>query len=221
MKVSIASLLTSPLERSGDPVMVASSVRAELGYRFTLTYRWNPDPVLPWIMLNPAEAGTTREFDMTARRVCRFSYRWGFGGALLLNVVPKITAKPRELIEWLKWDERSDWSARDALFENWSIVAKELADRDAAMIAWGASLSTVGLNGYEFDVMVEHMFDAINDPEGPRDKLLRTFCLGLSGSGYPLHPMARGKHRVPDDRRPVIAPWAHGSISGLGERVPA
>jgi hypothetical protein len=215
--MTIAGMLTSPLDRPGDPVMVKSTVRAEFGCRYTLTYRWSPDPVLPWLMLNPAEAGTTREFDMTARRVCRFSYRWGFGGALLLNGAPKITAKPSELREWLRWDERQYWGARDQLFENWRIVADELSRFDACMIAWGSSLA--GL--YDFDIMVEELFDTINNPEGSRDKLIRTFCLGLSSGGYPLHPMARGKHRVPDDRRPILAPWAKGSIVGLGERVPA
>lgn len=209
-------MLTSPLDRPGDPVMVKSSVQASNGCRFTLRYTWDDaEPVLPWIMLNPAEAGTTREFDMTARRVIRFSHRWGFGGSLLLNVIPKITAKPAELRDWLRWDERQDWGARDDLFENWRTVAAAVANCDAAMIAWGASLA----GNYDFDVMVEHMFDEINDPEGPRTDLLKAFCLGLSGGGYPLHPMARGKHRVPDDRRPILAPWTKGTIVGLGEKV--
>src|SRR3546814_343950 len=33
----------------------------------------------------------------------------------------------------------------------------------------------------------------------------RAYCLGASSSGAPLHPMARGRHRVPDDALPQ--PW--------------
>jgi protein gp37 len=29
-------------------------------------------------------------------------------------------------------------------------------------------------------------------------------CLGETASGAPIHPMARGKHRVPDDRQPLL-----------------
>src|SRR3546814_16042107 len=33
----------------------------------------------------------------------------------------------------------------------------------------------------------------------------RAYCLGASSSGAPPHPMARGRHRVPDDALPQ--PW--------------
>jgi hypothetical protein len=28
-------------------------------------------------------------------------------------------------------------------------------------------------------------------------------CLGLTNSGAPKHPLARGKHRIPDDFEPI------------------
>lgn len=41
----------------------------------------------------------------------------------------------------------------------------------------------------------------------------------MTGGGYPLHPMARGKHRVPETALPQISPQQFGSIVGLGEEV--
>lgn len=215
MTVSVLSRLLSPLARDGDPDLdrVKTVVHALGDCRFALRYVWDiHGPELPWLMLNPSLAGTTQRFDPTARRVIRFSYRWGFGSALLLNIVPKITAKPTELREWLRWDERADWGARDDLFKNWKRLQQELA-HDAAMVAWGSSLD----RSYDFDLMLEGAFDTINDPEGPRTALLRTFCLGHTSSGHPLHPMARGKYRVPDGTRPILYPKHHGCIVGLGE----
>ena len=32
--------------------------------------------------------------------------------------------------------------------------------------------------------------------------MLELFCLGTTQSGAPIHPMARGRHRVPDSASP-------------------
>lgn len=217
--MSTAALLLSPLCRPGDPIMVRSSVQASGGCRWTLRYTWDDAlPVLPWLMLNPAEAGTGRAYDLTARRVIRFSHRWGFGGALLLNVVPCITADPREARVWLeKAIEGGAWDQRDHLWANWRILQRQLAPFDACLVAWGCSLRAGGtMASYTFDDLLEEVFDTINAPDGTRTRILETWCLGTSASGDPLHPMARGRSRVPDDRAPV--PWTGrpGTIVGLG-----
>lgn len=213
------ALLQGPLARAGDPLMPTSSVRADgTDYRFALTYLWDADaPILPWIMLNPAYAGTRSTFDMTARRVIRFSWRWGFGGALLLNIAPVIAPNTEDLRDWLNWAERQDWEARDQLWRNWRILQEELTVHDAAMVAWGASCTAWStMEAFAFDVMLEQAFDTINDPEGPRTELLQLYCLGTTAGGRPLHPMARGRHRVPDDARPIPFPHQPGTIVGLG-----
>ena len=98
------------------------------------------------------------------------------------------------------------------------MLRDELAVHDAAMVAWGCShLSWPHLEAYSLDLCLEHAFDAINDPEGPRTAVLRTFCLGRTLSGHPLHPMARGRHRVPDHARPIPFPDPPGTICNLGE----
>lgn len=215
------SRLLPPDSRDGDPEKIEAQVRASGCCRFSLSYSWDPLlPVLPWLLLNPSLAGTKSRFDPTTRRVIRFSYRWGFGGCLLLNIIPYISSRPAEMFKWVKWEDRGDWAARDAMFTNWRTLQAELADHDAVMVAWGSAFgSRPEPDRYEFDVMVEAAFDTINEPDGPRKSILRTFCLGMTASGYPLHPMARGKHRVPDTALPQISPQQFGSIVGLGEEA--
>lgn len=219
--MTILSRLVASQERAGDPPPPAIVVRANNGCRFALTYVWDPGaPILPWLMLNPAYAGTKSAFDLTARRVIRFSWRWGFGGALLLNLVPVITPDTDALRDWLRWPEREDWEARDQLFYNWDVLREMLALHDAAIAAWGAvpdAWST--MERYAFDVICERALDTINDPNGPRTHVLKLFCLGTTIGGRPLHPMARGRYRVPDHARPVLLSRPPGSIRGLGEPV--
>lgn len=32
----------------------------------------------------------------------------------------------------------------------------------------------------------------------------RLYCLGTTKDGQPIHPLARGKWRVPDDQQPIV-----------------
>ena len=54
-------------------------------YRYLLTRRWAPGPLVPWIMLNPSTADGTSD-DATIRRCMGFAYYWGGSGIRVANV---------------------------------------------------------------------------------------------------------------------------------------
>lgn len=67
------------------------------------------------------------------------------------------------------------------------------------------------------DLAAESLLDTINDPDKAegRDRVLKLFVLGQDGR--PTHPMARGRHRIPDDAVPVPIARCPGSIVALGK----
>lgn len=226
--MSVAGLLAAPQLRPHRPLpmqVTGSAVISEcLGYRWALRRFWtapgspeNPPRILPWIMLNPSTADGSTD-DQTLHRIIGFSWRWGFDGLLVVNLWPFRSPKPSVLQEWLRWSERQDWSARDAIWANQNHIADLLRPFDAAMAAWGAP---GGKLGFATTLAAESLFDVINDPDAktPRMAALKVFCLGETGSGEPTHPMARGRHRVPDDRLPAPMRRYPGIIVGLGAEV--
>ncbi len=90
---------------------------------------------------------------------------------------------------------------------------------DAAMAAWGAP---AGKLGWTTTLAAESLLDAVNDPmPDAASDVLKLFCLGETGAGDPTHPMARGRHRVPDDRLPAPMRRYPGTISGLHDYLTA
>jgi hypothetical protein len=159
----------------------------------------NPTRWAVWLMLNPSNAGIDRD-DPTAQRVTDFTGEWGFHGWIGVNLYPYIASKPAEMWAWADWQRTNDWAARDALQAN-------LRDIEAA--ARIASLRVVAFgNGADRDQpWLEQCLEAFGQPPAPgiygADS--RLYCLGLTNSGAPKHPLARGKHRVPSGTMPQ--PW--------------
>ena len=224
--MSVAALLATPQLRAHRPVDMQIRRGAHVsrcgGFRWHLERWWTEVPrpqrrILPWIMLNPSTADGSLD-DPTMQRIIGFAWRWGFDGLLVANLFPFRSPKPSVLQEWLRWEDRQDWSARDALWANQNQVAELLRPFDAAMAAWG---SPAGKLGWTTTLAAESLLDAVNDPDAktPRETVLKLFCLGETGSGDPTHPMARGRHRIPDDRLPVLMRRYPGTIVGLGDEV--
>ena len=229
--MSTAALLAAPRCRPNRPLQLEVSGSANVSacgtYRWSLQRSWHggapgTGTILPWIMLNPSTADATVD-DPTLKRIIAFSWRWGFDGLLVVNLFPYRSSKPTELREWLRWDERQDWHARDQFLSGQRRAAARLDGFDAAMTAWG---SPSGRLYHNTKFAADQLVDTINDPVGerirpPRRAALRLFCLGETGAGDPTHPMARGRHRVPDDAVPVPVRRYPGSIVGLGGEVAA
>lgn len=211
---TVAGRLRYPAARQGRPLDLIdyrAHISACCCYRWSLSRIWGRSDglILPWIMLNPSTADA-RVDDPTLRRIIGFSWRWGFDGLLVVNLFPLRTSKPAELREWLRWDERQDWGARDDIWDNENRIASLLEPFDAAMAAWGAQ---PGALGYEVELAAERVLDEIN--ERRFDRVIKLFCLGETIGGDPKHPMARGIHRVPDDASPVPLSRYPGQIVGL------
>ena len=118
----------------------------------------------------------------------KLSDGWGYGGLCVVNLYPFRSSSPAECRRWAAWKNNGpDWDARDVLQKN-ALTVGALAQRAALTVAaWGAA--TWATNWAE-QLIEDHL------PE-------RLFCLGTTTDGAPKHPLARGKHRVPDDVVPV------------------
>lgn len=214
MTWSTNHLLANPAMRSDGYPIVARASAGNSAYRWTLARRFEGDlgcsvkedpqrnRYLPWLMLNPSAADHQME-DPTLRRVCHFSWAWGFAGVLVLNVFPHRTPHPAALAQIVVgWSERGAWDVRDDIHANHDRVQKELAAFDALMVAWGSPSGALGL---ETDAWANNLFEEI---DVARETPIRRWCLGRTKAGDPIHPMARGRNRVPDDAHPER--WLEG-----------
>jgi hypothetical protein len=169
-------------------------------YRWTLTRSWGDGKRVCWVMLNPSTADH-REDDPTIRRIIHFTRLWGFDGLTVVNLYPYRSPHPAECRRWANWENNGpDWHARHALQKNTGIVAEEAKRAAMVVAAWGAT-------AWDQD-WVDNIVEEITGGEEPLPSL---HCLGTTDSGAPKHPMARGKHRVPDDQRSVL--WRLGASS--------
>ena len=162
--------------------------------------RWwvnEPTKWAAWLMLNPSDAGAQRN-DPTSLRVTHFSCAWGFHGWIGVNLYPFVSSTPDAMWRRAHWENNGpDWYARDDMAANLEDI--ERVGRMVAMriVAFGSA-------PVERDQMwVEECLEAFAQPSdcGADERL---YCLGKSKNGQPLHPMARGKWRVPDDRQPML-----------------
>lgn len=145
-------------------------------YRFTLERAWCEGSGITWIMLNPSTADASVD-DPTIRRVIRFSQRWGHGSLRVLNLSPLRTPRPRECLAHALPEEVRD--------HNLSLLSEVEGPILAAWGVWGARLLL---------------------RDAAQSSLLDTLplqALGRTRDGHPLHPLARGRHRVPDDALPL------------------
>jgi len=183
---------TEPAERS-SPVNVQGAADITDDCRWTLTRVWRAGPHVCFVGLNPSRADGLHD-DPTSTRWTQFAYRWGYGGYTAVNMYPYRSSSPAECRKWADWTNNGpDWYVRDRIHQNVDIVARE-AKRAALIVAcWGAGAWD---NDY-----VEHVIDTIQSGTAPWPDI---YCFGKTASGAPIHPMARGKHRVPDDAQPIV-----------------
>ena len=133
-------------------------------YRYCLTRRWAPGPVVCWVMLNPSTADAMQD-DPTIRRCIAFSKRDGFGALSVVNLYARRCTQPVHLKDpGDPVGPMNDVSIR----RSFGVALKVVA-------AWGAHPGT--------DARV----DAVRGLASSSG--LALFCLGTTKSGAPRHPL--------------------------------
>lgn len=164
--------------------MQRSAALSEDGrYRYGLVRRWSEEKAFAtFIMLNPSIADAEVD-DPTIRRCMGFAQRWGMGALHVLNLYALRSPYPTDL-----------WKADDPVGP----------DNDAYLLRHAQSAQMMGwpmVAAWGNNAKPDRVERVVNMP-WVNSTLT---CLGTTMSGAPKHPLARGKHRVPDDFEPV--PW--------------
>lgn len=159
--------------------------------RLTLLRGWEDGKGLAgWLLCNPSTADG-QDDDPTVRRMIHFSKAAGCGGLIAVNLWPWRTPYPCDL-----WPAIADGRITPEMMAANHAVIKDIWWKAKAMfVAFGVEpprrhAEHVRRNVEAFGGLEQH-------------KLL---CLGTSDDGWPLHPLARGKFAITNDRKPV--PWA-------------
>jgi hypothetical protein len=117
-----------------------------------------------------------------------FTRAWGFTGLTVVNLYPIRTPHPAHCRHWAQSE-----MAQAAIRTNARIVAREAKYAAMIVAAWGGNVWDVDWH--------EAIIAAILANSKPRREI---HCLGTTKAGDPKHPLARGRHRIADDQRPVV-----------------
>ncbi len=130
-----------------------------------------------FVLLNPSTADAFKP-DPTATECIKRATLWGFDVVEVVNLFGYRSAYPTDLLK-LACGERGDDEANDCA------IIDACTGADLVVYAWGND----GELG-DRHVVVRALL---------RDLAIEPVCLGRTKSGFPKHPLARGKHRIPAD----------------------
>lgn len=162
-------------------------------FRWTLTREWAPGPCVCYIGHNPSTASHEVD-DPTCLAWAHFARANGYGSYVAVNLYPFRSADPKVCRQWADFENNGpDWYARDTILHNIELVAKTASACDIVVASWGALAQD--------EVLVDRIVEEIQQTEQPHHSI---FCLGLTNSGAPKHPLARGRHRIPRDQKFIL-----------------
>jgi len=142
-----------------------------------------------WLMLNPSRASHLID-DPTAGRVVHHSARAGCPRSLVGNVFPLRTPYPADLERMIAAGELTD----EMVTANLEALTMIAGQADIHVVAFGAAA------GRDWPLSVKRALEAFS-----LGNTVPLYCLGTSGGGDPLHPLARGKYAVRNDAE--LRPW--------------
>lgn len=169
-------------------IVSAAIISADEVYRYRLTRRWTAalGLPLPFLMLNPSTADHELD-DPTIVRCMRFARDLGYDGLGVWNLYAFRATKPAVM-----------FAAAEAGVD---IVGPENDRRLRNLFAWCATSGVPVVAGWGMNARADRVDEILAMPYA--SEVLR--CLGVTQSGIPKHPLARGKHRIPDGA--PLLPW--------------
>jgi hypothetical protein len=170
-----------------DLLMHRSAKLSDCGhFRWTLDRFWDIAGPRGFVcMHNPSIADAFGD-DQTILRLNDWFYRWGFGGYTVGNLLPIRTSQPTDALHWL----RNSGLDCDAIATNDAHLRNAVDGAQLIIVAWGAIHAVV-------QPRVRPIATILRSARSP------ICCLGRTAMGFPTHPMARGKHRLPRELTPL------------------
>ena len=151
-------------------------------HRLRLDRWWSNEPRALVCMRNPSTAGADRHDPTICRLRALLQGRPGIGGFTVINADDRIATDPRDLEVWLAGQDVASLKAlRQANLARIRVLAAAAPVRIAA---WGNLLAP----GLHADRVIAAL--SLNGAHP-----LQAFA--LTGDGAPIHPLARGRNRVP------------------------
>ena len=170
-----------------DLLMKRSAIIRD-GCRFELRRVWGGGPLAAWLMCNPSYADSDKD-DPTMLRVIHFSRSWGYAGVIVLNCFPYISPSIPELKRWLALGGKDGDTTTRLINENVVYIQRALEGASHRRI--------VAFGNTAFSLPKAR--EAINEFQKRP-----CYSLGQTKHGAPIHPLARGKHRVPNNAVPKL-----------------
>ncbi len=155
---------------------------------------WSDAPRALVCAANPSRADAARQDPTNCRLVALLRGRPGIGGYTLVNAEDRITPHPEALRRWLAGLPPAARAARREA--NLAVIRALAAAAPLRVAAWGTLLAP----GPDQERLV-----AALTLDGAHD----LYAFGLTAEGAPIHPLARGRWRVPLGAPLVL--WRRGS----------
>ena len=159
--------------------------------RWRLARVWGNRPPVLWLMCNPSNANALID-DPTISRCVNFTKAWGFTSLQVCNVYPWVSSSPEAVKRKIR-DARgydSFEALAPALKRNEGIVRRVALASAMIVAAWGEIAA--------FDIYTGH-FATILQEAG-----VDLHCLAVGRNGAPMHPLARGRSRIPAGAKPLL-----------------
>lgn len=177
--------------------------------RMRLDRWWDDRPRALVCMANPSTAGADKN-DPTIWQLLRLCELLDVGGFSVVNWEPYIATDPDDLHRWraaASWNSLDDYTEVRA--QNTRLIRGLSDGAKIRLVAWGNLVPRVPHTTLVLRCL---SLDFTRD----------LYAFGLTGDGAPKHPMARGKHRISADAKPILyRPYAVRELAALAAPSPA